>query len=72
VSLGPPRTRGGVPQETGPALGDYASRLHEYWGDDAIAWHGHAGISGKAVGTLGDYVASLTGLIGHQTSVHGV
>jgi CRISPR system Cascade subunit CasC len=54
----------GYAQPSQEALSDYASRLHEYWGADGIAWHGHAGISGKAVSGLGDQVPSLTGLIG--------
>ena len=54
----------GYAQPSQEALSHYASRLHEYWGADGIAWHGHAGISGKAASGLGDHITSLTALIG--------
>lgn len=29
------------------AISSYAARLHEYWGTDGLAWHGHAALADK-------------------------
>ncbi len=59
----PIRSPLGYAQPSREALSTYASRLHEYWGADGVAWHGHASISGKPAEGLGDHVASLTSLM---------
>jgi CRISPR system Cascade subunit CasC len=53
----------GYAQPSRDALSDYAARLHDYWGTDGIAWHGHAALSDKPAAGLGDRFPSLSALL---------
>lgn len=59
----PVRSQIGYADPSRDALSSYAARLHEYWGTDGLAWHGHAALADKPAPGLGDRAASLTGLL---------
>jgi CRISPR system Cascade subunit CasC len=60
----PVRSQIGYADPSREALSSYAARLHEYWGTDGLAWHGHAAITDKPAPGLGDRTASLAKLLG--------
>jgi CRISPR system Cascade subunit CasC len=59
----PIRSQIGYAEPSREALSSYAARLHEYWGTDGLAWHGHATLIGKPAPGLGDRAASLARLL---------
>ncbi|MBO0804246.1 MAG: type I-E CRISPR-associated protein Cas7/Cse4/CasC [Nocardiopsaceae bacterium] len=59
----PVSSQAGYAEPSRQNLSDYAARLHEYWGSEGLAWHGHAALADKPAPGLGDHTASLTSLV---------
>lgn len=64
----PVRSQLGYAEPSRKNLSDYAASLHEYWGTEDLAWHGHAAITDKPAPGLGDRTASLANLTSSAVS----
>jgi len=54
---------GGLAEPSRQQLADYASVLHEMWGTDGIAYHGHVSIDSKPFDNLGNKLSSFRELV---------